>query len=161
MADLAVKITRVTSFAEGDIRIGTLSSTPGMAKVKCSGSVAIECLDGRACVESANNSSVTIHGQDNLEFLHLTGNSRTRLVLSPELAKTVKCRIPQDMLNGSLPPGVQLLDDASFDKIRDNMHMSTPEPPSFPAVGVSALPGEGTVSVSIESWIDSIRRRKT
>ena len=129
--------------------------------MKCSGSVAIECLDGRACVESADNSSVTIHAQDNLEFLHLTGDSRTTLVLSPELAKTVKCKIPPEVLNGSLPPGVQTLDDASFDKIRDNMKMSTPEPPSFPALGVSALPGGGTVSVSIESWIDSIRRRKT
>ena len=159
MADSALKITMVNTFAEGDTRIGTLSSTPGMAKVKCSGSVAIECLDGRACVESANNSSVTIHAQDNLEFLHLTGDSRTALVLSPELAKTVKCSIPHDVLKGSLPLGVQPLDDASFDKIRDNMNMSTPERPSFPAVGVSALPGGGAVSVSIESWIDSIRRR--
>jgi hypothetical protein len=164
-----------------DVEIGTLSCTPAVADIRTrGGSISVASFDGLAKLTTTSRrpgAHVTVHGQDNLALLWLDAvHASVNLTLSPELAKKVWCyTLPAVDLPGMVRKvegrGRVLLVRAAFEEAiassqtitEDSSEDDLPSSRFKLSHGLPAMliETEGAIAFSVESWIQSLSRRKS
>ena len=149
--------------------MGTLSCSPGIARLSSlQGSISIDSLDGNACISSeatAPSAGITVHAQDNLESLSVDASCGVKLILSPELVKKVECSTEPENLAAALPEGVKLQGSqeslarmkCSGVKREENLADASFNQECLPSIHIRS---SGKLSAQVESWIESLTRRK-
>lgn len=164
----------LASAGSADLLMGTLSCSPGIAHLRtASGSISVDSLDGRARVDSQASdpaARVNLHAQDNLELLSVHAKCGASLGLAPALARKAVCSTDPSSLAKALPDEVLVEDrEQSMALKACQSGDAIPQDPGADALGLVHerrdrpsifISCQGTFTAFIESWIDSLARRR-